>query len=162
MGQRKARFAAAACMVSISLMLGACKSGVPADSAPKAAETGQEELKLVFWHYYNDAQKQYLDRLIKEYNETEGAGKHVVVEASSQGSIGDLTNKIDLALNGSTNDVEMANMSLAYRDMIVGVVNKHGERLVDAGDYLSEEDLAWYNQAYLDEGYIGANFTYCP
>ena len=102
MGQRKARFAAAACMVSISLMLGACKSGVPADSAPKAAETGQEELKLVFWHYYNDAQKQYLDRLIKEYNETEGAGKHVVVEASSQGSIGDLTNKIDLALNGST------------------------------------------------------------
>ena len=47
MGQRKARFAAAACMVSISLMLGACKSGVPADSAPKAAETGQEELKLV-------------------------------------------------------------------------------------------------------------------
>ena len=106
MGQRKARFAVAACMVSISLMLGACKSGVPADSAPKAAETGQEELKLVFWHYYNDAQKQYLDRLIKEYNETEGAGKHVVVEASSQGSIGDLTNKIDLALNGSTNDVE--------------------------------------------------------
>ena len=99
MGQRKARFAAAACMVSISLMLGACKSGVPADSAPKAAETGQEELKLVFWHYYNDAQKQYLDRLIKEYNETEGAGKHVVVEASSQGSIGDLTNKIDLALS---------------------------------------------------------------
>lgn len=155
MGQRKARFAVAACMVSISLMLGACKSGVPADSAPKAAETGQEELKLVFWHYYNDAQKQYLDRLIKEYNETEGAGKHVVVEASSQGSIGDLTNKIDLALNGSTNDVEMANMSLAYRDMIVGIVNKHGERLVDAGDYLSEEDLAWYNQAYLDEGYIG-------
>ena len=102
MGQRKARFAAAACMVSISLMLGACKSGVPADSAPKAEETGQEELKLVFWHYYNDAQKQYLDRLIKEYNETEGAGKHVVVGASSQGSIGDLTNKLDLALNGST------------------------------------------------------------
>ena len=162
MGQRKARFAAAACMVSISLMLGACKSGVPADSAPKAAETGQEELKLVFWHYYNDAQKQYLDRLIKEYNETEGAGKHVVVEASSQGSIGDLTNKIDLALNGSTNDVEMANMSLAYRDMIVGIVNKHGERLVDAGDYLSEEDLAWYNQAYLDEGYIGGKLYILP
>ena len=162
MGQRKARFAVAACMVSISLMLGACKSGVPADSAPKAAETGQEELKLVFWHYYNDAQKQYLDRLIKEYNETEGAGKHVVVEASSQGSIGDLTNKIDLALNGSTNDVEMANMSLAYRDMIVGIVNKHGERLVDAGDYLSEEDLAWYNQAYLDEGYIGGKLYILP
>ena len=61
MGQRKARFAAAACMVSISLMLGACKSGVPADSAPKAAETGQEELKLVFWHYHSV--------LAKEFNE---------------------------------------------------------------------------------------------
>ena len=162
MGQRKARFAAAACMVSISLMLGACKSGVPADNAPKTAETGQGELKLVFWHYYNDAQKQYLDQLIKEYNETEGAKKHVVVEASSQGSIGDLTNKIDLTLNGSTNDVEMANMSLAYRDMIVGVVNKHGERLVDAGDYLSEDELSWYNQAYLEEGYIGGKLYILP
>ena len=47
MGQRKARFAVAACMVSISLMLGACKSGVPADSAPKAAETGQDRKSVV-------------------------------------------------------------------------------------------------------------------
>ena len=162
MGQKKAGIAAAVCMMSISLMLGACKSGVPADNAPKTAETGQGELKLVFWHYYNDAQKQYLDQLIKEYNETEGAKKHVVVEASSQGSIGDLTNKIDLTLNGSTNDVEMANMSLAYRDMIVGVVNKHGERLVDAGGYLSEDELSWYNQAYLEEGYIGGKLYILP
>ncbi len=52
MGQKKAGIAAAVCMMSISLMLGACKSGVPADNAPKTAETGQGESKLVFWHYY--------------------------------------------------------------------------------------------------------------
>ena len=43
MGQKKAGIAAAVCMMSISLMLGACKSGVPADNAPKTAETGQGE-----------------------------------------------------------------------------------------------------------------------
>ena len=142
-------------MASVSLTLGACSGRAPAEPAPTEARAEQDELKLVFWHYYNDAQKKYLDQLIDEYNKTEGAKKHVVVEAYSQGSIEDLTNKIDLVLNGSTNQVEMANMSLAYRDMIVGVVNKHGEKLVDAGAYVTEDELAWYNPAYLKEGYIG-------
>lgn len=162
MEARRIKLAAAVCVISISLMLGAC-SGYIADNTVSAAEgETEDELKLVFWHYYNDAQKKYLNQLIKEYNDTEGAKKHVVVEAYSQGSITDLTNKIDLALNGSTNDVEMANMSLAYRDMIVGVVNKHGEKLVDAGAYVTEEELSWYNQAYLEEGYIDGKLYILP
>ena len=27
-------------------------------------------MTIEFWHYYNDAQKQHLDQLIKEYNGT--------------------------------------------------------------------------------------------
>lgn len=158
----KVRLVLAVCMASVSLMLGACSGRAPAEPAPTEAGEEQNELKLVFWHYYNDAQKKYLDQLIDEYNKTEGAKKHVVVEAYSQGSIEDLTNKIDLVLNGSTNQVEMANMSLAYRDMIVGVVNKHGEKLVDAGAYVTEDELAWYNPAYLKEGYIGDRLYILP
>ena len=159
MGQKRAVFIAAACALSISMVLGACSKETAADREPAVQE---ENMKLVFWHYYNDAQKKYLDQLIQEYNDTEGAKRHVTVEAYSQGSIGDLTNKIDLVLNGSTNDVEMANMSLAYRDMVVGVVHNNNEKLVDVGEYLTEDELARYNQAYLEEGYIGDRLYILP
>lgn len=162
MGYKRTVLAAAVCMASISMMLGACSAGRTAQEASATENENQDGTRLVFWHYYNDAQKKYLDQLIHEYNETEGASRHVTVEAYSQGSIGDLTNKIDLVLNGSTNDVEMANMSLAYRDMVVGVVENHGEKLVDAGAYLTQDELSRYNQAYLDEGYIDGKLYILP
>lgn len=158
MVRKKAVLMAVICAASVSVVLGACSKSEPAD--PVAVT--EDDTNLVFWHYYNDAQKKYLDQLIEEYNETEGAKEHITVEAYSQGSIGDLTNKIDLALNGSTNNVEMANMSLAYRDMVVGVVDDHGGKLVDAGLYISQEQLDQYNQAYLEEGYIDGKLFILP
>ena len=83
-------------------------------------------------------------------------------EAYSQGSIADLTNKIDLVLNGTTNDVEMANIVLAYRDMVVNTVKLHPDRLVELGSVVPEADLAQYNQAYLNEGYIDGKLYILP
>ena len=119
-------------------------------------------MTIEFWHYYNDAQKEHLDQLIKEYNGTLGLERGVVVEAYSQGSIADLTNKIDLVLNGTTNDVEMANIVLAYRDMVVNTVKLHPDRLVELGSVVPEADLAQYNQAYLNEGYIDGKLYILP
>ncbi|MFR2691015.1 MAG: hypothetical protein ACLTBV_06485 [Enterocloster bolteae] len=118
-------------------------------------------MTIEFWHYYNDAQKQHLDQLIKEYNGTLGLERGVVVEAYSQGSIADLTNKIELVLNGTTNDVEMANIVLAYRDMVVNTVKLHPDRLVELGSVVPEADLAQYNQAYLNEVISTESSTYC-
>ena len=86
----------------------------------------------------------------------------MAVEAYSQGSIADLTNKIDLVLNGTTNDVEMANIVLAYRDMVVNTVKLHPDRLVELGSVVPEADLAQYNQAYLNEGYIDGKLYILP
>lgn len=41
--------------------------------------------------------------------------------------------------------MKMANMSLVYRDVIVGVVHNSNEGLVDMGKYLAEDELARYN-----------------
>ena len=69
------------------------------------AAKGQEPCKIVLWHYYNDLQKESLDQIIEEYNQTEGAEKGITVEAYSQGSITELSNKMDLIVNDSTNQV---------------------------------------------------------
>lgn len=151
-------------MMAVSMLAGGCGEKAGGETAhvnEQKPEEG-EKTRLVFWHYYNDAQKQHLDRLIKEYNETVGNDRNVEVEAYSQGSIDDLTNKINLILNDSSNDVEMANIFLAYRDMVVDVVRNHPEKLVDASEYVSEEQLDSYNQDYLEEGRINGKIYILP
>lgn len=117
--------------IGAAVLAGGCAGENKKAEIPQAEESSAltEEndsdtaMTIEFWHYYNDAQKQHLDQLVKEYNGTLGLERGVAVEAYSQGSIADLTNKIDLVLNGTTNDVEMANIVLAYRDMVVNTVS---------------------------------------
>lgn len=158
------------CIGAASVSAGCAVNGQRGEkpsAGAEASKTGQEDgtgdrIRVEFWHYYNDAQKQRLDQLIEEYNSTQGRDKGIVVEAYSQGSIADLTNKIDLVLNGSTNDVEMANIVLAYRDMVVNTVKNHPDRLVELGSVVKEEELRQYNQAYLEEGYIDGRLYILP
>ena len=54
-------------------------------SSALTEENGSDTaMTIEFWHYYNDAQKEHLDQLIKEYNGTLGLERGVVVEAYSQ------------------------------------------------------------------------------
>ena len=157
----------AAAVMSGGCSAGGAKSGELPDrqeawSGQSGEDGDKDSLRVEFWHYYNDAQKQYLDQLIKEYNDTEGREKGVEVEAYSQGSIADLANKIDLVLNSSTNDVGMANIVLAYRDMVVNTVKLHPDKLLELGSVVPEEDLKQYNDAYLSEGYIDGRLYILP
>lgn len=153
------------CAVSAAATAVGCARGA-SETETLSAQAGDGQsgdgMKLVFWHYYNDAQKKHLDQLIEEYNSTEGADRNVTVEAYSQGSIDDLTNKLDLVLNESSNDLEMADMFLAYRDMVVNVVKEHSDKLVDFSTRLSAEELQLYNQDYLNEGYISGKLYTLP
>lgn len=158
--------------VGAAALSGGCAKGGGQEKAPvvrqePASVLSQEgdseaDMTIEFWHYYNDAQKQHLDQLIKEYNDTLGREKGVAVTAYSQGSIADLTNKIDLVLNDSTNDVDMANIVLAYRDMVVNTVRLHPDKLVELSSVVPEPDLKQYNQAYLGEGYIDGKLYILP
>lgn len=152
------------CAASAVAAAGCAPAGPVAEvpSVQTKENLDKDGIELVFWHYYNDAQKDHLDQLIEEYNRTEGAARNVTVEAYSQGSIDDLTNKIDLVLNGSSNNLDMADMFLAYRDMVVNVVKQHPDKLVDYSARLSAEELRLYNQDYLDEGYIGGKLYTLP
>ena len=73
-------------------MAGGCAGENKKAEIPQAEESSAltEEndsdtaMTIEFWHYYNDAQKQHLDQLVKEYNGTLGLERGVAVEAYSQ------------------------------------------------------------------------------
>ena len=86
--------------IGAAVLAGGCAGENKKAEIPQAEESSAltEEndsdtaMTIEFWHYYNDAQKQHLDQLVKEYNGTLGLERGVAVEAYSQGSIADLTN----------------------------------------------------------------------
>lgn len=118
-------------------------------------EEGEKTAQIVIWHYFNDAQSEQLNELISEYNATRGSEIGVEISALGQGTTNDLSTKIDVILNGSTNQVDTPDMFYAYRDMVADVLESHPEELADYRDYFSEEELASYHDDYLEEGYFG-------
>ncbi len=163
---RRRGFGKLAVALIAAVGLTACSAG-GAGVQSEPAKTGTlaengEPCRIVLWHYYNDLQKESLDQIIAEYNRTEGAQKGITVEAYSQGSITELSNKMDLIVNDSTNQVEIPNMFMAYRDMASKIWRNKPELLVDCGKYFTEEDLSRYYEAYVQEGYLGDGLYIIP
>lgn len=78
--------------IGAAVLAGGCAGENKKAEIPQAEESSAltEEndsdtaMTIEFWHYYNDAQKQHLDQLVKEYNGTLGLERGVAVEAYSQ------------------------------------------------------------------------------
>ena len=66
-----------------------------------------------------------------------------------------------MVLNGTTNDVEMANIVLAYRDMVVNTVKLHPDRLVELGSVVPEADLHSIIRHTLTRVISTESSTYC-
>lgn len=149
-------FRAAAVLVLLAALLTACYG------TAKSNEGQGENCQIVLWHYYNDVQQEAFAKLVDEYNRTEGAEKHITVNAYSQGSIPELSGKMKMALEDSGSRVESANMYMAYRDMVSRVWRSNPELLVDCCRYFSKAELEQYNPAYLGEGYFQGKLYIIP
>ena len=146
-------FRAAALLFMLAAVLTAC-SGPAKTDGEQGKDEEPENCQIVLWHYYNDVQQHAFAQLVDEYNRTEGAEKHITVQAFSQGSIAELTTKMELVLDDSSTQVESANMYMAYRDMASTIWRSNPDILVDCSQYFTKEDLEQYNPAYIDEGYF--------
>lgn len=121
-----------------------------------------EPVTITLWHYYNDAQKDGLDEIVSEYNETAGKEKNITVNAVGLGSVEDITTKVEAVLNGSGDNVECPNMFLAYRDMLQVIQQESPDRLLDFRDYFTEEELDVYYSDFLEEGEFGETLYIIP
>ena len=123
----------------------------------KAEEPGQakEPVKITFWHYYNDAQKDALDEIVAEYNDTVGKEKQIIVEAVSLGSIEDITTKVESVVQGAGGEVERPDMFLAYRDMLQEIRAVSEDALLDFRTCYTAEELDGYYADFLAEGEFG-------
>ncbi len=102
------------------------------------------------WNYYNGAQLSAFDGLVKEFNETVGKEKGIVVKGSSQGSVNDLETNVLAAIRGEVGAGEVPNIFMAYADTAYTVDRMGG--IVDLKKYLTDAEVAQYIDSYVKEG----------
>ncbi|MCC0738944.1 extracellular solute-binding protein [Clostridioides sp. ZZV14-5902] len=110
---------------------------------------------IEIWHYYNGQQKMAFDKLVKEFNDTVGAEKGIIVEAFSQGNVVDLSEKVLDSANKKVGSEEVPNVFAAYSDTAYEMDKL--ELLVDISKYISKDELNEYIEEYVDEGRLNSD-----
>lgn len=102
------------------------------------------------WNYYNGDQLTAFDGLVKEFNETVGREKGIIVKSSSQGSVNDLETNVMASLKGEVGAAEMPNIFMAYADTAYAADQLGG--IADLKGYLTDEEISRYIDSYIEEG----------
>lgn len=119
----------------------------------EAAVTSKKEneiTNITVWTYYNSDQLESFNELVRQFNESVGREKGIVVETYSQGSISDLEENVLEAAQGKVGAAELPNIFSTYADTAY-TINKMG-LLADLRSYLTEEEWAAYVPGFLTEG----------
>ena len=107
-------------------------------------------ITITIWHYYNGVQQTSLDEMVKEFNNTVGMEKGIIVEAISKNSISELANSVTAALKKEPGADEAPDIFGCYADNAY-IVDKMG-MVADISKYFTEEELAEYVDGYINEG----------
>ncbi len=117
------------------------------------SSNSQKVISLEVWHHFDGAQKRAFDKMVTEFNQTEGLGKGIVVEAFSQGSIDELRMKI---VNTKKNKIgldQLPDITSAYAETVEEFDKI--QIVVNLEDYVKKGEIKMYDDPYIDESYIG-------
>lgn len=132
----------AACLtLSAALALGCIGCGGSSSKTPTT---------ITIWTYYNGEQLESFNRLVEQFNSTEGKKKNILVESSSQGSVNDLEASVLASAQGKVGAEELPNIVSSYADTAY-TLDQMGFA-VDFSSYLTEKEKAAYIEGFLEEG----------
>lgn len=132
-------------MLAVSMMLAGC-----GETGGKSPLDAKKPVTIEVWNYYNGDQLTAFDSLVKEFNESVGKEKGIIVKSSSQGSVNDLETNVLAAIRGEVGAAEVPNIFMAYADTAYAADQMGG--IVDLKQYLTEEEIAAYIDSYMKEG----------
>lgn len=133
-----------------AILLAGCTKGTKEEQAVLDPDN---PVSIEIWHYYNGPQKLAFDSLVTRFNETMGQEQGIVVEAFGQGNVNELYEKVHDAVDKKVGAGEVPTIFAAYTDTVYDL-DKRG-LVADLGGYFTEEELAGYVDAYIEEGRLG-------
>lgn len=133
--------------LALSLLLVGC--------SPLSNPDKETPVKLTLWHYYNGSAKEAFDTLVQTYNETVGAEKGILIDATPFSGVDALADAVTAAAKGEAGSPPLPNIFAAYPDSLYEL---HEMSMVAALDpYFTEKELAVYQQDFLNAGRFGSD-----
>lgn len=132
-----------------------CISGCGTGTLPNE----KTPVTLTMWHVYGSQTKSPLNDAIEKFNETVGKEQGIVVNVVSVTS----SSAIDKALSASANQEpgaeSLPDLFTAY-PRVAQIVGK--EHLLCWDEYFSEEELSFFKEEFLSEGYFDGRLLMLP
>ena len=107
-------------------------------------------ITLTFWHPYTQQMQIGIDELIKEFNETIGAKRGVIVHTDYIADIPVLHEKILAAINDDPGSPELPDIAVIYPR--IGIKLAEAGLLTDLSPLFTTNELSQYIPAFLEEG----------
>lgn len=120
----------------------------------------QNPVTITLWHYYSDANKNSLETAIKEFNETVGLEKGIIVTPVSKESILALEEDITSSANGEMGSEQMPDIFSSYPDKAVELDSLG--KVADLNAYLNDEEKSSYYQPFLEAGIVDEKMLLLP
>lgn len=139
----------AAAGVVLTLFSAGCGNGKAAGETDYGLDK-DAPVTITAWHYYNGIQQIKFDELVREFNDTEGLEKGIVLQAFSKSGVDELADSVDAAVNKKPGAEEPPDIFACYSDSAYAL-DKNGV-LADLSQYFTEAELSGYIDAYIEEG----------
>lgn len=108
--------------------------------------------EVILWHYYLGNNKNQLEAAVKEFNNTVGLEKGIVVTPVEHGSIMELEEAVTNASLGLIDSQQMPDIFSIYPDKAVEFAEKN--LLCDLKKYLTEDEQKKYVGSFLNDGIL--------
>lgn len=112
----------------------------------------KDSIEINLWHYYLGENKKGIELAVKEFNQTVGLEKGIVVHAQSKGSIIGLEQAVTNAANGLIDSEEMPDIFSTYPDKAVEFWDQG--IITELNPYISKEEQAEYVVSFLEDGIV--------
>lgn len=131
-------------------MLTSCGKGDTDSKKEKKLLDKDAPVTITVWHYYNGAQQTKFDEMVKDFNNTLGAEKGIIIEANTKNGVNELADNVIKAANDEPGADELPDIFACYSDTAYEL-DKKGV-LADLKPYFTDEELDEYVPSYIEEG----------
>lgn len=114
-----------------------------------------DPVTITIWHYYNGVQQTNFDDAVREFNDTVGHDKGIIVEAFSKNSISELADSIVSSLKKDASAELPPDIFATYAETAF-IINEMGE-LADVSPYFTDGELDEYVDEYIQEGRLSGD-----
>lgn len=148
-GGRTLRVACMAALLFFAMLPAGCGGGSTEDGKDYGLDKNAP-VTITAWHYYNGVQQIKFDEMVREFNDTEGMERGIVLQAFSKNGVDELAQRVDAAINKKPGAEEPPDIFACYADSAYTL--DQGGVLADLSGYFTQEELSEYIDAYIGEG----------